>query len=357
MRDVSDETEAQSELQTYYRQMAPHALRPLWLDYKDLLRPEPRSKAIPYVWHWRDVQPQMMRAAELVSTDEAERRVLMLMNPGLEGRDAITNMLYAGVQLVLPGEVASAHRHTPSALRFIMDGDGYGHTTVDGERIPMESGDLVLTPNWSWHDHGNHSDKPVIWLDGLDLPLANMMEATFFELFGDDMQPVTKPSDASVGGWGTAGLRPVSRQHTRAYSPLMHFPWKQTRPALDRLAAGEEGTPEDGTMLEYSNPQTGGHVMPTMACYAQVLAPGQHTAAHRHTYSAVYQVIEGKGHSIVNGERLDWEDKDVFCVPGWMFHEHVNSSSEPAYLFSFTDMPVLESTDLLREQAHPKGHQ
>ncbi|HZP26811.1 MAG TPA: cupin domain-containing protein [Dehalococcoidia bacterium] len=354
MRDVSND----SELQTYYRQMVPHALRPLWLDYKELLQPEPRSKAIPYVWHWRDMYPQIMKAAELVSTDEAERRVLMLMNPGLEGRDAITNTLYAGVQLVLPGEVAAAHRHTPSALRFIIDGDGGGHTTVDGERIPMESGDLVLTPNWTWHDHGNHSGRPIIWLDGLDLPLANMLEATFFELFGDDMQPVTKPSDASVESWGAAaGLRPVGRQHTAAYSPLMHYQWRQTKPALERLAAAGGGTPEDGAMLEYTNPQTGGHVMPTMACYAQVLAPGQRTAAHRHTCSAVYQVVEGRGQSIVNGEQLDWESKDVFCVPGWAYHEHANTSSEPAYLFSFTDLPVLESMDLLREQPHPKGRQ
>ncbi|HXG35426.1 MAG TPA: cupin domain-containing protein, partial [Dehalococcoidia bacterium] len=277
--------------------------------------------------------------------------------PGLNGRAAATTTLYAGVQLVLPGEVARAHRHTPSALRFIMDGEG-GYTTVDGERIPMEIGDLVLTPNWTWHDHGNHTSKPIIWLDGLDIPVVGMIEATFFELFGDDTQPLSKKPDVSLDTWGAGAYRPAWQKHTARYSPLMHYPWRQTKATLERAAEDEAGSAYDGLMLEYTNPQTGGPVMPTMACFTQMLLPGQHTKAHRHTTSAVYHVVEGSGYSIVDGERLDWASKDVFCVPSWAYHEHVNTSaSQPAYLFSFSDLPIFESLDLLREQPHPKGQQ
>ena len=348
MADATREISLEQRLQSYYREMLPFALRPLWLDYKELLPPQPKSKAIPYRWSWRDIRPQMMRAGELVSTEEAERRVLMLMNPGLNGLQAITSTLYAGIQLVLPGEIARAHRHSPAALRFIIEATG-GYTTVDGERIPMLPGDLVLTPNWTWHDHGNEADTPIIWLDGLDIPLARALESMFFELFGDDAQPLTKPSDSSFFQYGAGGLRPAWQKHSASYSPLLHYPWPQTRATLERLAATTAGGPHDGVILEYTNPVTGGPVMPTMACFAQVLRPGQRTKAHRHTSSAAYHVVEGSGFSMVDGERLEWDAKDVFAVPAWAVHHHENNSSQDAYLFSFTDVPVLAALDLLRE--------
>ena len=136
----------------------------------------------------------------------------------------------------------------------------------------------------------------------------------------------------------------------------MHYPWKQTWETLQRLAPEVEGSPFDGVILEYSNPNTGGPVMPTIACHIQMLRPGEATKAHRHTASAIYHVVQGSGRSVVNGETIEWEGKDVFCVPGWNYHEHVNASNtEPAVLFSFTEAPVLKALSLLREQAHPEG--
>ena len=292
---------------------------------------EPKVRAVPYVWHWRDLRPRALRAAQLVGTQQAERRVLQLRNPAVPERSTTTNTLFAGIQIVMPGEVARAHRHTMAALRFIIESEG-GYTNVNGDPIPMLPGDLVLTPNWAWHDHANDTDKPMIWLDGLDAPLVRMLEAAFQEDFPDERQPLS-PSQ---------GLSP------------MHYSWSDTRQALNDLAAADTGSPHDGLIMEYTNPSTGSSVMPTIACFAQLLRPGERTHAHRHTSSAVYHVVEGRGSSIVGGTSLDWEAKDTFCVPGWTSHQHMNlSTTEPAYLFSFTDMPVLRSLDLLREEALP----
>lgn len=346
-----------AELNRYYQGLKALGVAPLWTVQERALTSEPRSKAVPHVWHWKELRPEALRAGALVGTQEAERRVLMLLNPGLGGRMATTNSLFSGLQIVMPGEVARAHRHTPAALRFIIDSDG-GHTTVNGDRIPMYPGDLVLTPNWTWHDHGNETDQPIIWLDGLDIPLVHLLEAVFYEPYPEDIQPVTEPTDSSSAKYGSGTLRPTWERPTAAHSPLMRYPWEETWAALQRLAPIADGSPFDGIIMEYTNPNTGGPVMPTIACHVQLLRPGETTKAHRHTASAIYHVVEGQGASIVDGQRLDWEAKDVFCVPGWAYHEHANASkAEPAVLFSFTDVPVLQALNLLREQTHPKGRQ
>ena len=347
----------EATLNSYYQELQTHSLAPLWNVYGEALIDEPKSKAVPHVWPWKELRPQALRAAELIGPEDAERRVLMLLNPAISGRIATTNTLFSGLQIVLPGEVARAHRHTPAALRFIIDSEG-GYTTVDGDRIPMHPGDLVLTPNWTWHDHLNDTDSPMIWLDGLDIPLVHLLESVFFEPYPEDVQPVTHPIDTSLAMYGAGALRPSWESPSSSHSPLMHYPWEQTWASLQRLAPVVEGSPYDGVVLEYTNPTTGGPAFPTMACHVQLLRPGESTKAHRHTASTIYHVVEGQGHSIVDGQQLDWEDKDVFCVPGWTYHEHVNgSTTEPAVLFSFTDAPVLRSLSLLREQAHPQGRQ
>ena len=354
-RSSAEATEA--TLNSYYEELQTHSLAPLWTVQEQNLIKEPKSKAVPHIWPWKELRPQALRAAELVGTQDAERRVLMLLNPAISGRIATTNSLFAGLQIVLPGEAARAHRHTPAALRFIIDSEG-GYTTVDGDRIPMHPGDLVLTPNWTWHDHGNDTESPMIWLDGLDIPLVHMLEAVFYEPYPEDVQPVTQPADSNLAMYGAGGLRPTWETPTSSHSPLMHYSWEQTWMSLQRLAPSADGSPYDGVVLEYTNPLTGGPALPTMACHVQLLRPGESTKAHRHTASAIYHVVEGRGHSIVDGQQLNWENKDVFCVPGWTFHEHVNgSATEPAVLFSFTDAPVLRSLSLLREEAHPQGRQ
>jgi gentisate 1,2-dioxygenase len=346
---------AEEDLQAFYRELDAQSLAALWTQGGGG-GPEPKSKAVPFVWHWRDLRPQAIRAAELVGTEQAERRVLIMANPGLPFR-AATNTLTANIQVVMPGEIARAHRHTAAALRLIIESEG-GYTVVNGHRIPMLPGDLVLTPNWTWHDHANDSNAPMIWLDGLDSPLIRMLECGFREEFEAEAQSVGVGADPSFAKYGAGGLRPAWEQApTAQYSPLWHYPYTQTREALERLVAEGSSSPFDGVIMEYTNPVTGGPAMPTIGCYVQLLRPGEHTQAHRHTSSSAFHVIEGEGYSIVDGQRLDWEDKDVFCVPGWAFHEHVNTGKEPAILFSHTDAPVMRSLDLYREEAHPAGRQ
>lgn len=345
---------AAEDLQAFYRELDTYSLAALWNQGGGAN--EPKNKAVPFVWHWRDVRPQAMRAAELVGTEQAERRVLLLANPGLPFRSA-TNTVSANIQVVMPGEIARAHRHTAAALRLIIESQG-GYTVVNGQRIPMLPGDLVLTPNWTWHDHANDTDSPMIWLDGLDSPLIRMLECGFREEYEAESQPLGAGTDPSFTKYGAGGLRPAwEPAPTAPYSPLWHYPYAQARQALERLAAEGAVSPCDGVIMEYTNPVTGGPAMPTIGCYVQLLRPGEHTQAHRHTSSAAFHVVEGAGYSIVDGERLDWEDKDVFCVPGWAFHEHVNTSDQPAILFSHTDVPVMRSLGLYREEAHPAGRQ
>jgi gentisate 1,2-dioxygenase len=345
---------AEEDLQVFYRELEGYSIAALWTQRGG--GTEPRSRAVPFVWHWRDVRPQAMRAAELVGTAQAERRVLLLANPGLPFPTA-TNTLTANIQVVMPGEIARAHRHTAAALRLIIESQG-GYTVVNGQRIPMRPGDLVLTPNWTWHDHANDSDTPMLWLDGLDSPLIRMLECGFREEYKEESQPVGEGADPSFAKYGAGGLRPAwEPAPTTKHSPLWHYPYTQARAALERLAAEGAGNPFDGVIMEYTNPVNGGPAMPTIGCYVQLLRPGEHTQAHRHTSSAAFHVVEGSGYSVVDGQQLDWEDKDVFCVPGWAFHEHVNTGDRPAILFSHTDVPVMRSLDLYREEAHPRGRQ
>jgi gentisate 1,2-dioxygenase len=324
MLELSDIKSSDKELQEYYTQLSAQHVTPAWIGGGISL--EPRSKAVPYLWRWRDLRPQAMRAAELVGTQQAERRVLRLTNPELSGVSA-SNTLVANIQIVMPGEIARAHRHSAAALRLIIEGRG-GSTVVNGERVPMFPGDLVLTPNWTWHDHANDTDAPMIWLDGLDTPLVRMLEAGFYEEYHRERQDLGAAVNSSP--W--------------------HYPMSEMRAALQRRADAAPGAAGDGITLEYTKEATGGPVMPTIACYMQLLRPGEQTRACRRVCCTNFHVVEGAGYSMVGGQRLDWEDKDLFTVPTWTFHEHVNSGDRPAFLFSFSDAPVMKALTLYREE-------
>lgn len=337
----------------FYGRLGDYALKPLWRE-KGLLPLEPASAATPHRWRYEEVRRLLLEAGEIVTAEEAERRVLMLMNPGLDGAPAATANLYAGLQLVLPGEIAPKHRHTASALRFVTEGSG-AYTAVNGERAVMEVGDMVLTPNWAWHDHGNESDEPMLWLDGLDIPLVNKLETNFFDRPGDARQELTRADDESARLYSRGRLNPAWVEWTEAYSPVIRYPWAQTEQILRETAQDTDGSPHDGVIFEYANPFTGGPALPTMACLVQLLKPGFHGDAHRHTSSAVYHAVRGHGRTIVDGTVLEWGEKDIFAVPGWAVHEHQNDSSEDeAILFSFTEEPVLRPFDLYREQPEPR---
>jgi gentisate 1,2-dioxygenase len=217
MLELSDIRSSEAELQYYYAQLRAQHVTPAWIGGG--ISSEPQTKAVPHIWHWRDLRPQALRAAELVGTQQAERRVLRLSNPELSG--VASNTLVANIQIVMPGEIARAHRHSAAALRLIIEGRG-GYTVVNGERVPMSPGDLVLTPNWSWHDHANDTDAPMIWLDGLDTPLVRMLEAGFYEEYHEERQEFG--AGANQSPW--------------------HYPMSEMRAALERLAAAGSGGAE-----------------------------------------------------------------------------------------------------------------
>ena len=339
-------------LSEFYQGLERHQVAPLWNYLSELIPTAPKSAAVAHLWRYRDLRPELVRAGELVTAEEAERRVLMLLNPAPEvaARGGTTGTLYAGIQLVLPGEVARAHRHVMGALRFLIEAEEGAATTVDGETVPMASGDLLLTPNWHWHDHHNASSSPVIWLDGLDIPLVNFFDACFFELYPDVRQPPAHPGDHVAGLYSPGRLNPTWGKSVGGSSPLYRYRWADTEVVL-REALQAEGSPTDGALFEYTNPYTGGPVMPTLNAFVQALRPGQHTGAHRHTTSVVYHVVSGVGTSIVDGEALSWEQGDTFCVPSWACHEHENGSRrEEAVLFSFSNQYAYQSLGLYREE-------
>lgn len=345
-------------LHTLFEALQPLSLAPLWTRYQQLLTPTPHGKARPFLWRYAELRPHLLRAGELVSTKEAERRVLMLLNPGLEGAAATTETLYAGMQLILPGEIARAHRHTPAAIRVIVEGHG-AYTAVEGERCFMEPGDLILTPPWSWHDHGNDTAEPMIWLDGLDLPLLGALNVIFTEHARSEQYGLTKPDDASTRLYHAPGLRPANEPGPTQHSPLLNYKWSRTAAALAALPESAATTWDD-MLLVYTNPYTGGPVLPTMGCTAQLLRPGTHTQAHRHASSSVYLVIQGRGFSVIDGQRYDWEQGDVFAIPAWACHEHANASTTTEVaLFAFTDAPVIQALGLYREEPYTAngGHQ
>jgi gentisate 1,2-dioxygenase len=260
--------------------------------------------------------------------------------------------LWAAVQIVNPGETAPCHRHTASAIRFVIEGD-HSFTTVNGDKCEMRRGDLVLTPNWTWHDHGCESDQPMIWMDGLDLPLVGDLDGIFFELYPTLRQPVDRIND-SERKFSAPQLQPTWEEPPQDYSPLLNYKWDPTYQALKKV--GESAaSPFDDVCFEYLNPNTGGSVMPTLGCYIQLIRRGVHTKAHRQANSAVYHVFDGRGYSVINGQQFHWERGDFFVVPPWAWHEHASEGQNAAILFSVQDTPVMKALGLYREQAYEKG--
>jgi len=345
------------ELEAYYKELKDHGAGALWTVANDIEPWEPRSSSVPMLWRYEDLRSLVLKSSELVTPEQAGRRVVYLVNDNRRDVSAAVGWLYTGIQVTRPGESTSAHRHRASALRFIMEGE-LGYTVVDGNKIMLEVNDFVITPNSTWHEHGvEEGGKICIWQDGLDIPLVNALEANDYAVY-DGKQPLTKPLNHSPLSYSGAGLIPADNEWNKPYSPLFKYSWKQVYPALLEASKVNEGSEYDGVLMHYTNPLTGGHVMQTMGASMQLLRPGQHTKAHKHTGSFVYQCAKGKGYSIIDGKRFDWKERDIFCVPSWAYHEHVNlSDTEDACLFSFNDLPVITSLGLYQEKVHPDGYQ
>ncbi|AQS51722.1 cupin domain-containing protein [Paenalcaligenes hominis] len=348
------------ELVQYYKDLEQFEAGALWNVANKIEPWEPKSQSVPVLWRYRDLRDYVLRSVDLVTPEQAGRRVIYLNNPGRQDVSAAVGWLYSGLQVMHPGEAASAHSHSSSALRFIMEGSG-AYTVVDGHKMTLGANDFVLTPNGAWHEHGVSAEgSTCIWQDGLDIPLVNAMEAGFYAVHPDLSQAVTYPVNDASHIWGGPGLKPTLHDWQKPYSPLLKYEWEPTYEALLRYSKVTDGSPFDGIIMDYTNPLTGGPVMATIGASMQMLRPGEHTKAHRHTGSIMYQVAKGEGYSIINGKRFDWRERDIFCVPSWMFHEHVNgSSSDDACLFSFHDLPVMRALNLYFEEAlvDNNGHQ
>lgn len=307
--------------QAYYDRIARQGLHPLWRSFKDLVPLEPRTPVKPCAWRYDEVRPALMEAGALITAQEAERRVLILENLGLPGSSSVTQTLYAGLQLILPGEAAPPHRHSQSALRLILEGDG-AHTTVEGQKILMHPGDVVFTPSWTWHDHGNDTASPMVWLDGLDIPLVRTLDAGFAELRRNDGGPASSTTK-------------------------LHFPYVETRRALDALA-GQAADPALGIRLEVLDPVTHRSPMAIIGAAFQQLPAGFDGAPYRCTDGIVCAGAEGRGSTWIDGQRFDWGPSDVFVIPPWTEHRH--ESDEGAVLFTYSDRPVQKALGLWRER-------
>jgi gentisate 1,2-dioxygenase len=306
-------------------------MRPLW---QRVVRLKPGTAAVPAIWRWHEVRPQLMRAAELISAKEAERRVLQLENPALRGSHFVSATLVAGLQIILAGEIAPMHRHSANALRFIVEGEG-AYTEVDGRRIRMHAGDFVTTPAWTWHHHGNAGRNPVVWLDGLDVPLANLFGAYFHEEYSQDTQPVP-------------GLLPVCHRAQGREPPMLCYPYERTRDELERLARDCAPHPAHGFRLRYVDPANGHHPFTTMAVFMQLLPGGFVGTQYRCTDSAVYNVVQGCGRIEIGDSAFAFAQHDVFAVPSWQPHRI--SVEGDCLLFSYSDRSAQEALGYWREQ-------
>jgi gentisate 1,2-dioxygenase len=333
------------EREAFYRKIDGENLTALWTVMSDLITPQPKSACQPFVWHFDAIRAYMLEAGALITAKEAERRVLVLENPGLRGQSKITTSLYGGVQLVMPGEVAPAHRHSQSALRFILEGKG-AHTTVDGERTMMEPGDFVITPAMTWHDHGNASPDPMFWLDGLDIPLVQFFDASFAEGLEEDEQPITRPDGDSFARYGS-NLLPVDLKHTAKSSPVFNYPYAHTREALEKLRSRDDWDSCHGVKMRYTNPVNGDYAMSTMGTFIQLLPKGFTTSRYRSTDATVFVPVEGRGRSRIGDKVVEWGPKDIFVVPSW--HPVSHEADEETVMFSYSDRPVQEKLGLFRE--------
>ncbi len=330
----------------YIEKLNKAGVAPLWPMMRNVLPhsiPNPVTK--PGFWDYNQIKELLLRAGELTPVEKAERRVLVLSDPGRGvGAMQATSTIYLGMQLLLPGESAPAHRHTPSAARVIIEGEG-GYTVVDGEKLPMEEGDLVLTPGGEWHDHGHEGDKPVIWLDALDLPLFVYLEGSYSE--ETDLQiPKNKP-DSSQLEYLSSGLVPVNQgKRSSIKYPMMRFPWKKTEEVLNKLS---NNTNDKIVSVDYVNPENGQSVLPTMGFTGLKIKKGSVINDSVLSISSAFHIIKGKGKTKINDEVINWGNKDTFTAPVFAKIEHI--IEEDTYLIHIHDKPLQEKLGYFEERS------
>ncbi|SMF33121.1 cupin domain-containing protein [Pseudogulbenkiania subflava] len=312
-------------------------LVPLWPSLRAVLPPgQPRPRTQPTCWHYEALRPLLMQAGELTPIEKAERRVLVLANPGhgLEKMQA-SSAIYLGMQLLLPGEIAPSHRHTPNAVRMIVEGEG-AYTTVDGEKCPMQRGDLILTPTGLWHEHGHDGDAPVVWLDVLDLPLVYYMEASYVE----EGVPQTISGEGSERAYLRGGVAPspIFSRNAPRY-PMLRYPWADVRVAL--LALAERQPAGEAVQVAYVNPETGGDCQNILGFSALMLRPGETLALPARSPAAVFHLIEGAATAEIDGKTFTLAEADTCCAPGFAPVTLQNGSADtPAFVFIADEAPL-----------------
>jgi gentisate 1,2-dioxygenase len=329
------------------RDMAEKNLSGYWRLGMEGLPSYPMTSVQPSLWKWADVHESLLRAGELISLENSERRVVRLVNPGLDRQRAFaSHTIQVSFQYVKPGENARAHRHTPAALRFVIQGSG-AYTTVNGQQCVMEPGDLILTPKLTWHDHSNESREPILWLDGLDFPLITGLHQVMQERYPERRQAIEKSSEEVVEKLGE------SLHDGAPVTDFFHYKWRDAEKSLRTLTDSPEGRDcFDGYLLEYRNPATGGPTMTTIQCAVQLLTARSRTETHRHTSTVIYHVFRGQGATQIGDRTFEWGQGDSFVVPLWYAHRHMNhSSADEAILFSMTDAPMLKALALYRQEA------
>ncbi|MBM3820569.1 MAG: gentisate 1,2-dioxygenase [Acidimicrobiia bacterium] len=335
------------ERKEWYARIATKGVAPLWEVLNKIIPPHPTPDTLPVIFRYDELRPILMEAGRLLTAMEAERRVLILENPAFRGQSKATQSLYAGLQLIMPGEIAPCHRHVACALRFVVEGTG-AYTAVEGERTMMHPGDFILTPSWTYHDHGNPGEEPVVWMDGLDIPIVNTFDTSFIERYPDEVQPHTIPEGDAYARYG-ANLLPVDFEATRKHSPIFNYPYSRTRETLDEMFRNGMMHPCHGVKMRYANPANGWYPMPTIGAFIQLLPKGFSGQPYRATDSTVYSVVEGKGRTRIGDETFTWKAKDIFVVPSWAPVTHETDGE--SVLFSFSDRPAQKTLGLWREEA------
>src|SRR5262245_20406731 len=335
----------------FYERIAKKDLAPLWKVMSSVVTKEPVTRVLPHVWRYDDVKSLVMESGGLISAEEAKRRVLILENPAMRGESKATNTLFAGIQMILPGEVAPAHRHVSSAIRFVLDGEG-AYTAVEGEKAFMSPGDFVITANWAPHDHGNPSKKPMLWLDVLDFPAVNFFEASFADYIDekDKMQNTTRGDGDSLAFYAS-GVLPDGAPVELNRSPVINYTYARTRPILERLKKAGDIDKSHGARVRYANPINGGPVLPTMSASLALLPKGFKGEKYRATDGTIFVCTEGGGSTKVEDKVLEWGPNDVFVVPPWKRYSH--SVAKESVLFSISDRPAQEALGIWREQRNP----
>jgi gentisate 1,2-dioxygenase len=325
------------------RAMAEQGLAALWKVYDKLVTKEPAGAVPSHIWRWRDLAPLVEMAAASVTGHDADHRVLVLTNPHLQGRFASVTNIVGAVQCVLPGERTSPHRHTPAAVRIVFEGRG-GGTFVDGQRCDMYDGDLIVTPNWTWHCHDNDSQARAVWLDILDVPMVK----AFDNIFGDKGPPADYPVNLSTLPdplFAAGGLLPVTDRPAVPYTTRFRYPWRDVVAVLASLPQAADGT----RMMRYANPADGGPVTPTLDAYVIELAPGRASTKVRSSAGTLAVVVEGSGESTIGAVTQRWQTHDVFTLPEWQWVSH-KAEGGPARLILITDREVRRRLGLLREE-------